>query len=69
MELIEGKTLSLGVEIAEGLAAAHHARVIHRDLKSDDTIGRVTFRSGTGSTPPASTTLLAIEERPPHNSG
>jgi len=40
MELIEGKTLRealrLGVEITEGLSAAHHARVTHRDLKPDN---------------------------------
>src|SRR5512134_3066752 len=53
MELVEGKTLRstiggrpmplrealrLGVEMAEGLSAAHHARVIHRDLKPDNAI-------------------------------
>jgi serine/threonine protein kinase len=53
MELIEGKTLRaviggkplalrealrLGVEIAGGLSAAHHARVIHRDLKPDNVL-------------------------------
>jgi serine/threonine protein kinase len=53
MEFIEGKTLlaaiggkpmplrealRLGVQMAEGLAAAHHVRVMHRDLKPDNVI-------------------------------
>ena len=61
MELVEGKTLRqllsgrplpiqdairIGAEIAEGLASAHQARVIHRDLKPEKvrTISKIWIR-------------------------